>query len=98
MARTARLESFSRGHHDRGLCRVAEPVPLASLRPGGREWFQQHFEGFHITAFEVVWSKHGQGQAVFLGQRSDGRKFTVSPRAARQAAEFSWDTDDIADI
>ena len=63
-----------------------------------REWFREHFDGFHITTFEVVWSKHGQGRAVFLGERNDGRKFTVNPRARPQAAEFSWDTDDIADI
>ena len=64
-----------------------------------REWFRQHFEGegFHITAFEVAWSSRGD-HAVFLGQRNDGRMFTVSPRAPHQATEWSWDTDDIAEI
>ena len=64
-----------------------------------RPWFAQHFEvvGFFITAFEVAWSNRGH-RAVFLGQRNDGRRFTVNPRAPRQAAELHWDTHDIAEI
>ena len=64
-----------------------------------RLWFAQYFEvvGFFITAFEVAWSNRGH-HAVFLGQRNDGRMFTVNPRAPHQAAELSWDTDDIAEI
>ena len=64
-----------------------------------RLWFAQFFEGvgFFITAFEVAWSNRGH-RAVFLGQRNDGRMFTVNPRAHHQAAELSWDTDDIAEI
>ena len=63
-----------------------------------RLWFAQYFEvvGFFITAFEVAWSNRGH-RAVFLGQRSDGRMFTVNPRDP-QAKEFSWDTGDIAEI
>ena len=64
----------------------------------GREWYRQRFLGeFSITAFEVAWSNRGD-HAVFLGQRNDGRMFTVNPRAHHQAAELSWDTDDIAEI
>ena len=44
-----------------------------------------------------AWSKSGK-HAVFLGKRNDGRMFTVNPRAPHQAAELSWDTDDIAEI
>ena len=65
-----------------------------------REWYRHYFElqGFGITAFKVAWCDRGYGHAVFLGQRSDGRMFTVNPRAPRQAAELDWDTDDIAEI
>ena len=65
-----------------------------------REWYRHYFElqGFGITAFEVAWCDRGYGYAVFLGQRSGGRMFTVNPRAHNQAAELSWDTDDIAEI
>ena len=61
-----------------------------------REWFRQHFEGFSITAREVAWITD-RGYAVFLGKRNDGRMFTVNPRAP-QAKEFSWNTNDIAEI
>ena len=61
-----------------------------------RDWHRVHIEDedMHITAFEVVWSSHGEGdgEAVFLGTRSDGKRFTVNPRAAK---EFSWNLDDI---
>ena len=64
-----------------------------------REWYRHYFEfqGLGITKFEVAWCNRGS-HAVFLGQRSDGRMFTVNPRARNQAAELSWDTDDIAEI
>ena len=77
--------SFSRGH--RSLLRPAAPVVRAVFEG----------VGFFITAFEVAWSDRGH-HAVFLGQRNDGRMFTVSPRAPHQATEWSWDTDDIAEI
>ena len=64
-----------------------------------REWFRQHIQekGMRITAFEVVRRRHGQGdgEAVFLGTRSDGERFTVNPRAAK---ELSWSLDDITEI
>ena len=63
-----------------------------------RDWFRRHFAdlGFSITTFEVAWSHSGK-HAVFLGKRNDGRMFTVNPRAP-QAKEFSWNTNDIAEI
>ena len=63
-----------------------------------REWHYFELLGFGITAFEVAWCDRGYGYAVFLGQRSDGRMSTGNPRARNQAAELSWDTDDIAEI
>ena len=64
-----------------------------------REWYLVHFqnEGFSITALEVAWNTDRR-YAVFLGKRNDGCMFTVNPRAKSQAAELSWDTDDIAEI
>ena len=86
--------------HPRGPFRVdiAAPVPVGLLRPAAPV-VRAVFEGvgFFITAFEVAWSDRGH-HAVFLGQRNDGRMFTVNPRAPHQAAELSWDTDDIAEI
>ena len=67
-----------------------------------REWFRQHIQekGMRITAFEVVRRRHGQGdgEAVFLGTRSDGRRFTVNPRARNQVLELSWNLDDITEF
>ena len=60
----------------------------------GRTWYNPHFE---ITSFEVVWDNKKE-QAVFLGTRADGEKFTVNPRARRQDQELSWSTDGIAEV
>ena len=54
-----------------------------------REWYKQHFEGFTIAVFEVVWSDR-RGKALFFGRRCDGRKFTVNPWCSHQTLEFSW--------
>ena len=70
----------------------------------GREWYGRLFvpEGWYrwyIDSWEVAWSNCGpRGYAVFVGRRTDGWMFRVDPRARTQAEEFSWDTDNIAEM
>ena len=64
-----------------------------------RELFEKQFvdESLRIMTFEVAWSKRCK-HAVFFGRRSDGRHFTVNPRARNPATEVSWGLDDLVGI
>ena len=99
--------SFSRGHHEWGLCQVAATLPLALLRPGARVVRAAiRARGVVPVVHRFVGGGVEQSRAARVRSvpRPEDRRahvhgmFMVDPRARTHAEEFSWDTDNIAEM